>query len=166
MKFSLFYLFLFTTAISLNSCSTDSTNSIDTELSALLDENFIYNEIELEEMKLINAHRVSIGLKVLQKIDYISKKAEEHNYYMIANNAISHDGFVARSESITKAVGAKSVSENLAYNYATAQEALTAWLNSPTHKVTIEGDFTHFGIAVRENTTTGKKYYTNIFVKI
>jgi uncharacterized protein YkwD len=46
----------------------------------------------------------------------------------------------------TKAVG-KSVSENLAYNYATAQEALTAWLNSPTHKVTIEGDFTHFGIA-------------------
>jgi hypothetical protein len=26
---------------------------------------------------------------------------------MIANNAISHDGFVARSENITKAVGAK-----------------------------------------------------------
>jgi hypothetical protein len=66
MKFSLFYLFLFTTAISLNSCSTDSTNSTDTELSAD-DENFIYNEIELEEMKLINAHRVSIGLKVLKK---------------------------------------------------------------------------------------------------
>jgi hypothetical protein len=63
MKFSLFYLFLFTTAISLNSCSTDSTNSTDTELSTD-DENFIYNEIELEEMKLINAQRVSIGLKV------------------------------------------------------------------------------------------------------
>jgi hypothetical protein len=74
MKFSLFYLFLFTTAISLNSCSTDSTNSTDTELSALLDENFIYNEIELEEMKLINAHRVSIGLKVLQKIKLYFKK--------------------------------------------------------------------------------------------
>ena len=85
---------------------------------------------------------------------------------MISKNAISHDGFVARSANITKAVGAKSVSENLAYNYATAQEALTAWLNSPAHKETIEGDFTHFGIAVRENTTTGKKYYTNIFVKI
>jgi uncharacterized protein YcfL len=74
MKFSLFYLFLFTTAISLNSCSTDSTNSTDTELSALLDENFIYNEIELEEMKLINAHRMSIGLKVLQKNRLYFKK--------------------------------------------------------------------------------------------
>jgi hypothetical protein len=58
----------------LNSCSTDSTNSTDTELSALLDENFIYNEIELEEMKLINAHRVSIGLKVLQKNKLYFKK--------------------------------------------------------------------------------------------
>jgi hypothetical protein len=60
MKFSLFYLFLFTTAISLNSCSTDSTNSTDTELSALLDENSFIMKLKLEEMKLINAHRVSI----------------------------------------------------------------------------------------------------------
>jgi uncharacterized protein YkwD len=57
----------------------------------------------------------------------------------------------------TKAVGAK-VLVKIAYNYATAQEALT-WLNSPTHKVTIEGDFTHFGLQY-EN--TGKKNYTNI----
>jgi hypothetical protein len=56
----------------LNSCSTDSTNSTDTELSALLDENFIYNEIELEEMKLINAHREYWFCK---KINYISKKS-------------------------------------------------------------------------------------------
>lgn len=166
MKCSLFYLFLCTIAISLNSCSKDSTDSSNIEVSAFVDEDFIYNEIELEEMKLINAHRMSIGLKALQKINYISKKAEEHNYYMIANNAISHDGFPARSETIAKAVGAKSIGENLAYNYYTAQEALTAWLMSPTHKVIIEGDFTHFGIAVRENPTTGKKYFTNIFVKI
>ena len=29
----------------------------------------------------------------------------------------------------------------------------------------IEGDFTHFGISVKTNPTTGKKYYTNIFMK-
>jgi uncharacterized protein YkwD len=39
-------------------------------------------------------------------------------------------------------------------------------LNSASHKENIEGNFTHFGIAIRENATTGKKYYTNIFVKI
>ncbi len=166
MKSSFFYLLLLTITISMNSCSSDSTDSTTPEMTALVDENFIYNEIELEEMKLINAYRVSIGLNALQKISYVSKKAEEHDNYMIANNALSHDGFVARSENITKTVGAKSVSENLAYNFSTAQEALTSWLNSPTHKETIEGNFTHFGIAVRENPTTGKKYYTNIFVKI
>ena len=85
---------------------------------------------------------------------------------MITNNVVSHDDFVARSEDIMKKVGAKTVAENIAYNYATPKAALNAWLNSPGHKENIEGDFTHFGIAVRENTTTGKKYYTNIFIKM
>jgi uncharacterized protein YkwD len=47
---------------------------------------------------------------------------------MIANNAISHDGFAGQIRH--KAVGALVKISN----YATAQEALTAWLNSPTHK--------------------------------
>jgi uncharacterized protein YkwD len=63
---------------------------------------------------------------------------------------------LARSANIQKQL-VKSVSENLAYNYATAQEALTAWLNSPAHKVTIEGDFTHFGIAQYEKTLQQEK---------
>jgi uncharacterized protein YkwD len=41
-----------------------------------------------------------------------------------------------------------------------------AWLNSPSHKENIVGKYTHFGIAIRENPTTGNKYYTNIFAKI
>lgn len=166
MKSSLFYLFLLTIVFSMNSCSSDSTDSTSPELSATVNDNFVYSEIELEEMKLINDYRVSIGLNALQKINYVSIKAEEHDNYMIANNALSHDGFVARSENIVKVVNAKTVSENLAYNFDTAKEALTAWLNSPTHKETIEGNFTHFGIAIRANPATGKKYYTNIFVKI
>ncbi|WP_340696432.1 CAP domain-containing protein [Flavobacterium nitratireducens] len=71
-----------------------------------------------------------------------------------------------RANNIKKVLGAKSVGENIAYNYKSALAAVTAWLNSPTHKENIEGDFTHFGIAIREDATTGKKYYTNIFVKI
>jgi hypothetical protein len=43
--------------------------------------------------------------KFCKKIIF-QKKAEEHNYYMIANNAISHDGFVQIRE-YYKAVGAK-----------------------------------------------------------
>jgi uncharacterized protein YkwD len=30
------------------------------------------------------------------------------------------------------------------------------WLKSPGHKENIVGNFTHFGISIRENTETGK----------
>jgi uncharacterized protein YkwD len=43
------------------------------------------------------------------------------------------------------------VSENIAYNYNTPEAAINAWLASPSHKANIEGDHTHFGIAIKEN---------------
>jgi uncharacterized protein YkwD len=62
-------------------------------------------------------------------------------------------------------LGAKRVSENIAYNYQTPESAMSAWLNSPGHKDNIEGDFTHLGISITVDETTGKKYYTNMFIK-
>jgi uncharacterized protein YkwD len=128
--------------------------------------NYTYNPSELEAMALINSYRISIGLNKLEKNEHISYKCEEHNNYMIKNNVASHDDFNSRSENIIKVLGAIKVSENIAYNYKTVQGALDAWLKSPGHRETIEGDFTCFGISIRENPTNGKIYYTNIFVKI
>ncbi|MBF4470827.1 CAP domain-containing protein [Flavobacterium sp. HJJ] len=125
-----------------------------------------YSSIELETMNLINDYRVSKGLKALEKINHVSYKSEEHDEYMIANNVVNHDDFDARSNNIMKLLGAKKVSENIAYNYNSAKGAFDAWLKSESHKENIEGDFTHFGISIRENPVNGKKYYTNIFVKI
>ncbi len=149
----------------LNSCSP---NSSEIAVDAVAPEKvvvYIYSPSELEAMALINNYRQSIGLKTLGQINYASIKSEEHDNYMITNNVVNHNNFVGRSESIMKTTGAKIVSENIAYNYNSAQSVLTAWLNSPTHKQNIEGDFTDFGISIRVN-STGKKYYTNIFVKI
>lgn len=149
----------------LNSCSP---NSSEISVDAVAPEKvvvYIYSPSELEAMALINNYRQSIGLKTLGQINYASIKSEEHDNYMITNNVVNHNNFVGRSESIMKTTGAKIVSENIAYNYNSAQSVLTAWLNSPTHKQNIEGDFTDFGISIRVN-STGKKYYTNIFVKI
>ncbi|MEO8515431.1 MAG: CAP domain-containing protein, partial [Flavobacterium sp.] len=101
----------------------------------------------------------------LKEIKHISFKSEEHDNYMIVNNVVNHNDFVARSENIMKVLGAKKVSENIAYNYDSPEAALKAWLNSPTHKENIEGDFTNFGISIRVD-SNGRKYYTNIFVKI
>jgi uncharacterized protein YkwD len=77
---------------------------------------------------------------------------------------VNHNGFVNRSENIIKTLGAKTVGENIAYNYSSPQSAINAWLKSG-HKENIVGNFTHFGISIRENTKTGKKYYTNIYLK-
>jgi hypothetical protein len=57
-------------------------------------------------------------VKTFRKINHMSFKSEEHDNYMIANNVVNHN-FVARSENIIKTLGAKTVSENIAYNYNT-----------------------------------------------
>jgi uncharacterized protein YkwD len=167
MKTKLLYpLFLLAVIFTLNSCSSDASEASTVEAKILVDANYTYSPSELEAMKLINDYRVSVGLTSLEKINYISVKSEDHDNYMISNNVVNHDGFVDRSENIIKALGAKTVGENIAYNYDTPQAALNAWLNSPAHKENIVGNFTHFGIAIRENPVTGKKFYTNIFAKI
>ncbi|HEU4789237.1 MAG TPA: CAP domain-containing protein [Flavobacterium sp.] len=149
----------------LTSCSSEN-NSNETEAKLPIVTVYDYSPIELETMTLINNYRVSIGLNALEKINHVSYKSEEHDEYMIANNVVNHDDFVARSENIIKALGALRVSENVAYNYSTAQGAFDAWMNSPGHRLNIEGDFTHFGLSIRENPVNGRKYYTNIFVKM
>lgn len=145
------------------SCSSDATE--DTATDNKLVSNYDYNPTEMKLAGLINDYRASIGLNKLDLINHISYKSEEHNEYMITNNVVNHDYFQERSANIIHVLGAEKVNENIAYNYATPEAALTAWLNSPGHKANIEGDFTDFGISVTENPENGKKYYTNIFMK-
>ena len=162
-RFSFFAVFL----CFIVSCSSDdvpATETFSDTPKIVLDYN--YTPIEIETMTLINNYRVSIGLKPLEKINHVSYKSEEHDEYMIANNDVNHDNFEARSNNIMQVLGAIRVSENIAYNYNSAKAAFDAWLKSDGHKKNIEGDFTHFGISIRENPANGKKYYTNIFVKI
>jgi uncharacterized protein YkwD len=144
------------------SCSSDSTEDVTADK---IIETYNYNDTETQLVVLINDYRVSQGLNPLEVINHISYKSEEHNEYMIENNVVNHDYFQARSNNIINVLGAEKVGENIAYNYVTPQSALSAWLNSPGHKANLEGDYTHFGISVTVNPETGRKYYTNIFMK-
>ena len=152
--------FLFT----LISCSSNETEETTSPRPELI-ENYDYNSSELQLADLINEHRVSLGLNPLQLINHVSYKSEEHNAYMISRKVVNHDLFPQRSENIIEVLGAVKVNENVAYNFVSSSSALNAWLNSPGHKENIEGNFTHFGISIREDAETGKKYYTNIFIK-
>lgn len=144
------------------SCSSDTTEDV---IADKIIETYSYNDTETQLVELINDYRVSQGLNPLEVINHISYKSEEHNEYMIENNVVNHDYFQARSNNIINVLGAEKVGENIAYNYVTPQSALSAWLNSPGHKANLEGDYTHFGISVTVNPETGRKYYTNIFMK-
>lgn len=145
------------------SCSSDSDEAINVTEQQIM--NYNYNADETELAGLINEYRASIGLNQLEIINHISYKSGEHNEYMIANNVVDHAYFQERSDNIINVLGAVTVEENVAYNYSTSQSVLNAWLNSPSHKANIEGNHSHFGISVTVNPATGKKYYTNIFMK-
>lgn len=154
--------------LALLSCSTDETlQNIPTSdaSSTVLIEKYSYTSDEMQLQDAINAHRQSIGLEPLKTIDYISLKSKEHTQYMMANRVINHDNFDQRSQEIMAVLDANKVSENVAYNYKTAASVLHAWLNSPNHKANIEGDFTHFGFCIGIDPETGRKYYTNLFIK-
>ena len=158
-------LLLVAVVYTMNSCSSDSSETPSSSTATMKVMDYSYDSSELEAMNLINTYRVSVGLNELKQINHISYKSEEHDHYMIRNNVVNHNDFVARSENLISVLGAKRVGENIAYNYNTPQSVVKAWLNSPTHKENLEGDYTHFGISIRTN-PDGKKYYTNIFVKI
>ena len=146
----------------LTSCSSDSesvSGSNETE------KNYSHSAAELELLDEVNAYRVSVGLNALQIIEHISYKSNEHNEYMIDNNVVNHDYFEQRSNNIIHVLGAVKVGENIAFNFSTPNSALNAWINSPGHKANIEGSYTHFGVSITVNPETGKKYYTNIFMK-
>lgn len=145
------------------SCSTEETDEPKT--NARLIETYDYNESELELADLINEYRLENGLNALEIVAHVSFKSEEHNEYMITNDVVNHDFFYDRANNIKQVLGAKKVNENVAYNYMTPAAALHAWLNSPSHKATLDGDFTHFGISISVDPETGRKYYTNIFMK-
>lgn len=162
----LFCLFIFVFA----SCTTQSPEESVANASNSSDlqkiTNYEYNSTEIETMKLINDYRESVGLNKLEIINHISFKSEEHDVFMIKNGLVSHDGFTERCANIIKVLGASTVGENIAYNFVSPEAVLAAWLKSPAHKDNITGNYTHFGIAIKTDGATGKKYFTNIFAKI
>ena len=145
------------------SCSSDSTEGASTDNKLVTTYN--YNESELKVITLVNNYRQSIGLNALEVINHISHKSQEHNIYMIENKVVNHDYFQQRANNLVEVLDATRVAENIAYNYQTPESAMSAWLNSPEHNSNIEGDFTHIGISITVDETSGKKYYTNMFIK-
>ena len=151
-------------SITLMSCSSEDANQVEITQPTIALKNYTHTAFEIELLDLVNQDRVSKGLNALTIINEISYIGSTHDDYMISRGGISHDNFQERSTSLKNGLGAISVTENVASGFSTATAALAAWNASPTHKANLEGNHTHFGLAVKAD-LNGKKYYTLLFIR-
>ncbi|MDX1462111.1 MAG: CAP domain-containing protein [Marinirhabdus sp.] len=115
-------------------------------------------------LELVNAHRATLQLPSIKRDQtYASAYAVDHTQYMIDKAQLSHDNFGVRASAL-KDQGASLVGENVAYGYDTAESVVNAWLNSPSHRSTIEGNYTHSGFGIIPN-GNGVYYFTQLFYK-
>ena len=145
------------------SCSTDDFQEGQIDQMAL-EKAPPAKVIEVEILELINTYRIGMDLVPLNNLSIIKSVAFTHTDYMVSLDQVNHDNFFQRKTSLVQNASATKVSENVAYAYSSAQSVVKAWLNSPSHKATIEGDFTDFDISAEMN-SQGKWYFTNIFIK-
>ena len=151
-------------SILLTSCVADEDGLYEDSI-VLSDVNVSYTVMEYQIMNLVNEHRLELGLPTLNIINLVSVEAEDHTNYMIDQGVPSHDNFSVRYKNLVDKVKAKSVGENVAYGYSTAESVVRAWIKSPAHKEVIEDEkYTDFGISTKQN-SEGRNYFTNIFVK-
>lgn len=120
---------------------------------------------DLQLFNDVNTYRVQQGLNALILNDHISYICSTHNDYMIENNRFDHSYVQYRFDNIISVLGATRVGEILAYNYQTSLSTLNAWSNSPAHKEIIQGEYTHMGLSVTED-SFNRKYVTLILAKI
>lgn len=150
-----------------NSVEVENDNSPDTSGDSNNDCNDSgSNETEIinEILDLVNNHRQSVGKSTLELDCVANELAINHTKYMISQDLISHNGFQERFQELQQRVNAKSVGENVASGYSSAENVMHAWLNSEGHKTNIEGNFTHIGIAAIKN-SKGTLFYTQLFYR-
>lgn len=118
-------------------------------------------------MTLINNHRRELGLRSLIHDDDLAKIALGHSQNMASGFIpMGHIGFSSRCEDARDALGGGNLcSENVAAGQKTPQAAFTAWMNSPGHRANIEQPrVSHTGFAFAKS-SSGKYYWTQIFIE-
>lgn len=152
-------------SVTLFSCAKEDDGIFFNENSELINNEVTYTEIENDILMLVNEHRQELGLTSLSTLNIISSVADSHTDYMIETGSVSHDNFSKRAEALTNNAKAKSVAENVAYGYGTAEGVVRGWLKSDGHRKIIESpNYTHFGISTESN-CDGRNYFTQIFIK-
>lgn len=153
--------------LALTSCSKEALVETQSPIELTIDLNLAQEsdlEMSSEILFYVNEYRSTLGLEpVLVDRAYAAAYAVGHTKYMIDQSRISHDNFSERAEGLSNQ-GAQAVAENVGFGYTSAQDLVNAWINSPSHRDTMEGNYTHTGIGALQN-NHGDYYVTQLFYR-
>ena len=161
------FTLLLSISLALFSCSQDDSELFIEEASknVSIKIDVDYSSMEDQIIELVNAHRNANNLSKLSISNIASGVADGHSNYMITKDVISHDNFNERANYLTEFDNAKSVGENVAFGYGTAEGVMNGWLNSTGHREVIENSkYTHVGISSIAN-SQNRNYFTLILLK-
>jgi hypothetical protein len=104
-----------------------------------------------EIISLTNVVRQSQGLMPLHPDSLLTQAAHAKAFAMLAANSWSHNTPTATAWEFLDQAGYRYqiAGENLARNYSTATQVMSAWENSPSHLANLlNPDYTQIGVAV------------------
>ena len=126
-----------------------------------------------EVLELVNEERSNASLNPLESDTQLETVAENHSESMAVNDFFGHqdptDGSTAGDRIDEVGYDWSSFGENVASGYATPEEVMDGWMNSPGHRANIlNPDFTEIGIGYEflENDTGSvnyNHYWTQVF---
>ena len=156
--------FSFNTKAIANSSTEGDRPVLVSELSLDRREMEFIEQLVFEE---VNQYRISLNLAPLELNSHISEQAQIHSANMANESApFSHEGFKMRIAAIKSQITYRSAAENLGYNWGyadPARQAVAGWIESPSHRKNMAGNYNLTGIGVAKN-SRGEYYFTQIFI--
>lgn len=105
-----------------------------------VDPNAGFKDLEWQVYDFTNQQRVAQGLSPLTLNLTLNDVAEKHSVDMAVRSYFSHQGLDGSQPWDRMRAGGYNYSraaENIAFGYPSAQEVVTAWMNSPGHRKNI-----------------------------
>ena len=122
-------------------------------------------DIEQQVVDLVNKERAANGLNPLSIDWQVARVAEHKSQDMLNKNYFSHTSPTYGSPfDMLKSYGVtyRSAGENIAKGQRSAEEVVTAWMNSSGHRANIlNASYTHIGVGYVSN----GHYWTQLFIQ-
>jgi uncharacterized protein YkwD len=110
---------------------------------------------ETELLRLVNDHRLNMGMAPLVPSTLLGDAARAHSRHMIDHRFFAHaspEGLTPAERLALANVDWSAVGENIAAGYSTPQAVFDAWMASPEHRANMESDsFAFAGIGYAQD---------------